>query len=330
MVSSTPSFTRLRVSPVDKGRAIGQRIRGNCVKAQVAVIKVRMDAELKSERSRRTLLRLRSDSDQSTSPSTSPTYLSFASLGIKPPVTREEKQTEAESEQVETASTSSNPSTDSILTTTSASTAQSSLFSLNLGSLPSFSTLATLASFFSPPSSPTTEAPVEPVSTSTSTSRPVPPLLASVLSSSRIPSTAVSCPATYVDQAREFDVYDSLELLHAIWDEAHPWQLTGWDGEEVVIHVPRALAVYRLKKTIRRKYFLGGRFYRSYPVNLYCNNHVPVTPCPSLGLLRLRAMRVNYQRLRDLRRAYPGAVKKAVVNGELVEWAFDGQLDEDD
>ncbi|BGP17109.1 hypothetical protein JCM10213_003888 [Rhodosporidiobolus nylandii] len=327
MVSSTSSFTRLRVSPVARGGETGQRMRGDRVKAQVAAIEARMEAELESERSRRALLRSRSNNDQPASSSTSPTYLSFASLGIKPPVTVEENQTEAESEQVETASTSSITSSDSLLTSTSASTAPSSRFSLKISSLPSFSTLA---SIFSPPSSPTTEAPVEPVPTPTSTSRPLPPLLASVLSSSRIPSTAVSRPDTYVDQAREFGTYDSLELLHAIWDEAHPWQLTGWDGEEVVIHVARASPVYRLKKTIRRRYFLGGLFYRSYPFVLHRNNRDPVTPCPSLGLLRLRAMRVNYRRLRELRRAYPDVVKKAVVNGELVEWAFDGQLDADD
>ncbi|BGP17100.1 hypothetical protein JCM10213_003879 [Rhodosporidiobolus nylandii] len=327
MVSSTSSFTRMRVSPVAKGGQTGQRIRGDRVRVQVAAIEARMEAELKSERSRWASLRSRSNSDQSTSPSTSPTYLSFASLGIKPPVTLEDKEQEPESEQDETASTSSITSSDSLLTATSASTARSSRFSLKIDSLPSFSTLA---SFFSPPSSPTTKVPFEPVPTSTPASRPLPQLLTSVLSSSRIPSNAVSRPDTYVDQAREFDTYNSLELLHAIWDEAHPWQLTGWDGEEVVIHVPRASPVYRLKKTIRRRYFLGGLFYRSYPFAPHRNNRDPVTPCPSLGLLRLRAMRVNYRRLRQLRREYPDVVKKAVVNGVLVEWAFDGQLKEDD
>ncbi|BGP17144.1 hypothetical protein JCM10213v2_005156 [Rhodosporidiobolus nylandii] len=217
MVSSTPSFTRMCVSPVNKGRAIGQRIRGICQDHL---------------------------------------YLLPLLHGLNP-------------------------------TSTSALTAQSSRFSLSLGPLPSFSTLAT------------------------------PRIL--LLSSSRLPSTAVSRSATYVKQARETNIHNSLEFLHIIWDEAHPWQLTSWDGKEVVVHVPRASRVYRLMKTIRRKYFLGGLFDRSYRVNLYCNNHVPVTPCP-----------VNYKRLRELQRAYSGAVRKAVANGELVKWAFDGQLEEDD
>ncbi|GAA5949450.1 hypothetical protein JCM10213_005232 [Rhodosporidiobolus nylandii] len=214
MVSSTPSFTRMCVSPVNKGRAIGQRIRGICQDHL---------------------------------------YLLPLLHGLNP-------------------------------TSTSALTAQSSRFSLSLGPLPSFSTLATPRILRFP--------------ALFSYRQGASPAL---LSSSRLPSTAVSRSATYVKQARETNIHNSLEFLHIIWDEAHPWQLTSWDGKEVVVHVPRASRVYRLMKTIRRKYFLGGLFDRSYRVNLYCNNHVPVTPCP-----------------------------KAVANGELVKWAFDGQLEEDD
>ncbi|GAA5911863.1 hypothetical protein JCM6882_005221 [Rhodosporidiobolus microsporus] len=265
----------------------------------------------------------------SSSPASS--YVSLVTLGIRGPKGWR-KSTEdislAASEAVETASIVSSSTTSTLAESVEAtpavptsSTAPTSFFA-SLSSSKVGRTLRSVASFFkdsTPVTKPTTSISVHKTGSSilaSSRAEIVPP-------STTAPQLNLDCAASS-DLYPDFvlDDYDSLDLLHIIWGEIHPWQLTldpaafsptplrGYH----LVHVPRAHPRFRLKDTIRRVPVCGGLFTRAAPFSSDGKPNERLTAVPSLRELcrpeRLKPSEYGwlFELCKEVPQAYEGAV----------------------